>query len=106
VVTLRGPHGGLRLARPPEDIRLGDVIRRTESDAAQTACFGTPETCGIQPACVLSGILTRALAAFMEVLDSHTLADLIAEPDSLLVLLDKNGPSSRPCKLSANGAHQ
>ena len=106
VVTLRGPHGGLRLARAPEDIRLGDVVRRTESDAAQTACFGTPETCGIQPACVLSGILTKALGAFMAVLDSHTLADLIVEPDSLLVLLDKNAPSHRSCKLTGNGAHQ
>ena len=55
---------------------------------------------------MLSGILTKALAAFMAVFDSHTLADLIAEPDSLLVLLDKNATSSRPCKLTANGAHQ
>jgi Rrf2 family nitric oxide-sensitive transcriptional repressor len=104
VVTLRGPHGGLRLARPAAEIRLGDVIRRTESDAAQSPCFGTPDTCGIQAACVLTGILADALAAFMAVLDSHTLADLIVQPDSLLSLLDR--PSDRPCKLAANGAGQ
>ena len=58
------------------------------SRTRRSRLLGTPETCGIQPACVLSGILAKALAAFMAVLDSHTLADLVAEPDSLLVLLD------------------
>jgi Rrf2 family nitric oxide-sensitive transcriptional repressor len=104
VTTLRGPHGGLRLARPAEDIRLGDVIRRTESDAALAACFGTPENCGIQAACVLTGILAKALAAFMEVLDSHTLADLVGQPNSLLALLERPPPSNRACQLPVQGA--
>ena len=44
---------------------------------------------------------TVALAAFMDVLDSHTLADLVARPDSLLYLLS---PLERPCKLPVESA--
>src|SRR3954452_9572818 len=46
VITLRGPRGGLRRSRTASDIRLADVIRRTEPDAPLTAFFGTPDTCG------------------------------------------------------------
>ena len=52
VVTLRGPHGGLRLARPPEDIRLGDVIRRTESTRPRPpASAPRKPAASSQPAC-------------------------------------------------------
>jgi Rrf2 family nitric oxide-sensitive transcriptional repressor len=104
VVTLRGPHGGLRLSRPADKIRLGDVIRRTEPESALTACFGTPETCVVQTACVMSGILSKALEAFMGVLDSHTLADLVAEPESLVPLLGRNLASNQACKCAVNSA--
>ena len=103
VVTLRGPHGGLRLARPAAEIRLGDVVRRTEPDLALTSCFGSPDQCGIQPACVLTGILGAALAAFMAVLDRSTLADLVARPGTLKPLLDRNTLSDPPCKLPIDG---
>jgi Rrf2 family transcriptional regulator, nitric oxide-sensitive transcriptional repressor len=76
VLTLRGPRGGLRLARAAEKIRLGDVVRGTEPDMALAPC----SACVIHPACVLPGVFDRALAAFMAVLDGSTLADLIVSP--------------------------
>lgn len=83
VVTLRGQHGGLRLACPAAEIRVGDVIRRSEPDMALTPC----PSCVIQPGCVLPSVLDRALTAFMAVLDRHTIADLAADPGALLPLL-------------------
>ncbi|MGD0105916.1 MAG: Rrf2 family transcriptional regulator [Rhodopila sp.] len=94
VITLRGQRGGLRLARSPTDIRIGDVIRRTEPDMALAPC----SKCVIQPACLLPNPLDRALAAFMAVLDGHTVADLVSNPGSLMSLLD------HPQTLDAEGA--
>jgi Rrf2 family transcriptional regulator, nitric oxide-sensitive transcriptional repressor len=84
VLTLRGPRGGLRLARSAASIRVGDVIRRTEPEMALVPCAG----CVIQPGCALPSVLDRAVAAFMAVLDGHTIADLVAEPNALLPLLE------------------
>jgi Rrf2 family transcriptional regulator, nitric oxide-sensitive transcriptional repressor len=85
VITLRGQHGGLRLARPASEIRIGDVIRRTEPDLAMMPCA----ECVIQPGCVLPGVLDQAMAAFMAVLDGHSVADLVVEPATLLPLLER-----------------
>src|SRR4051812_33734402 len=57
VQTVRGQHGGLRLARPAETISLGAVLRRTEPDLHMAPCFGSDVACCIQPACVLQGVL-------------------------------------------------
>lgn len=79
VKTTRGRHGGLRLARPAADIRIGDVVRLTEETHIQADCFGQlPEPCLIQPAAPINRILDTALGAFIEVLDQHTLQDLVA----------------------------
>lgn len=78
VATVRGQHGGLRLARPPEAIKLGDVVRRTEPDLELVTCFGEGQRCVIQEGCVLQHALDNALQAFLVVLDGYTLADLVA----------------------------
>ena len=79
VRTMRGRRGGLRLARPAEDIRLGDVVRLTEETHIQADCFGQlNEICPIQPAAPINRILGTAVNAFIEVLDQHTLQDLVA----------------------------
>jgi Rrf2 family protein len=79
VKTTRGRHGGLRLSRPPEDIRIGDVVRLTEETHIQADCFGqVQDTCLIQQAAPINRIFGTAVTAFIEVLDQHTLQDLVA----------------------------
>lgn len=80
VRTTRGRGGGLRLGRSAAEIRIGDVVRATEDDLALVPCFAG-ERCAITPACRLKGVLGEALAAFLAVLDRHTLADLL-EPSA------------------------
>jgi len=78
----------LRLARDPRDIRLGDVVRTTEPDMALVPCLElTGSDCAILPECKLRTALQRATAAFLEVLDGYTLADLVSNRDQLAALL-------------------
>lgn len=61
-------------------------------------CFG-PEgdaACAIAPACVLKRALGRALAAFLDVLDEYTLADLIGPDRRLRALLALDGAPPGP----------
>ena len=74
----RGRTGGLALARRPDKIRLSDVIRATEPDFAMVECFTPENNCLITPRCRLKGMLKQALSAFVDTLDSYTLADLIS----------------------------
>ena len=75
--TARGRGGGIRLARPPEQIRLGGVVRTMEPDFFIVECFSTGNTCSLKGGCQLTGIMDGALRRFMEHLDSHTLADVL-----------------------------
>ena len=75
--TVRGRNGGLRLARKPEQIRLGEVVRITEEDFTMVECFDpTTNSCAIIRPCRLRGVLRKALDAYFAVLDEFTLADL------------------------------
>jgi len=78
IATSRGRTGGLKLARVPEEIGIGDVIRITEATHVEAECVGgTTLPCGIKRAAPINRMLGEALEAFIDVLDKHTLADLI-----------------------------
>lgn len=88
VETVRGRSGGLRLAKPVETIGLGDVVRQTEPDMALVPCLKPVDaTCAIRPCCVLRRALEKAGAAFLEVLDGYSLADLVKPRTPLRSLL-------------------
>lgn len=82
--THRGRGGGFRLARPPELIRVGDIVRLTEGDMNVVECFN-PETntCPLIGICRLSLKLQEATAAFMAVLDDLTIADIAGNKGQL-----------------------
>lgn len=90
VRTIRGKHGGIRLGRPPEDINIGRLIRQTETDMALAECFGSQNRCRLTPACRLKGVLGEALAAFLDVLDRYTLADLVQSEQAIRDVLDSH----------------
>ncbi|HVC61045.1 MAG TPA: Rrf2 family transcriptional regulator [Acetobacteraceae bacterium] len=92
VATVRGQHGGLRLARPAAEINIGTVVRRAEADLELVPCFGSQSTCAIQPDCVLAGAVDEALRAFLAALDRYTLADLAGPRAALARLLRIDEP--------------
>lgn len=64
------------LARAPEDINLGSVLRTTEADFALVECFASGSRCVITKRCSLPGIVNEALNAFIGTFDRYTLADI------------------------------
>jgi Rrf2 family nitric oxide-sensitive transcriptional repressor len=81
VESLRGPQGGVRLARPAREIRVGDVVRRLEGEQPLIVCqsaAGVP--CRLKVGCRLPRMLCQAEASFLAELDRHTLADCFPTP--------------------------
>lgn len=88
VETVRGRYGGIRLAKGPKDINVGEVVRLFEQDFNLLECFDKGKNhCVISPACKLKHVLHEALEAFFNVLDQYTLKDLIVNDDELLSLM-------------------
>ena len=88
VESVRGKGGGIRLARAPEDIRLGEVVRVSEGDAPIVECLsGNPNACRISASCRLKGVLVEAFDALYAALDEYTLADLVEKPRALTQVL-------------------
>ena len=95
--TMRGRGGGIRLLRSPAQIRIGDVLRATETDYRLVECFdAATDTCTLTPGCRLKGTLGRALAAWFAELDGVTLADI--------ALPTRGRAAWRPLALPVNGS--
>ena len=96
VEGLRGKGGGLRLARPATTIVVGHVVRHMESGMDLVECFGKDCACILDPDCQLKVALSNALAAFLKVLDSVTLADLLGKSERVILhVLHPSAPPSR-----------
>jgi len=85
--TVRGRNGGIRLMLKPRDINIGQVVRDTEDRLNVIGCLEHKGYCPIERVCVLRSALRNATAAFLAVLDAHTLADLIEPQRALSSLL-------------------
>lgn len=81
VRTQRGAAGGFVLARAPETITLGEVVRHLEAREALVECF-RPDGghCVLTPDCRLKGRLRAAQEAFLRELDGTTLAECAWKP--------------------------
>jgi len=80
LTSVRGRSGGLKLAKPANEIVLGNVIRMTEPDFALVECFATGNRCVIAKCCKLQGVLNEALQAFLDVLDRNTVESISLKP--------------------------
>jgi Rrf2 family nitric oxide-sensitive transcriptional repressor len=87
IASTRGRGGGLRLNRPPAAINIGMLVRATEPHFDLVECFDRKaNTCPIDSACGLKGVLRNAQAAFLKVLDDRTLADFLPRAPELIRL--------------------
>ena len=80
ILTTRGRHGGLKLARPAKEILIGDVVRSTEPDFDLLECFNpATDNCVISRSCSLKSVIVNAQAGFLDALDKYTIADIAKE---------------------------
>lgn len=96
IVTTRGKGGGIALARPAAQYRLGEVVRQLEENTTLIDC-GTPP-CVLRAGCRLKEALDAALQTFFSTLDDYTLADVVRQPTaaSLITLRGFGTPGSAP----------
>jgi len=95
VQTVRGRHGGVRLAKPAEEITLFDVVRVTEESFAMAECFEADSDCPLADGCGLSEALRKALGAFFEVLASYSIRDLVDARPNMRALLGIEAPAAQ-----------
>lgn len=85
IVTHRGKGGGVTLAKAPEDIRIGTVVRLLEGTTEIVNC--TAPRCPVLPACRLRSALAAAFKAFLEELDTYTMDQLVEHREAELRVL-------------------
>ncbi|MDX2455093.1 Rrf2 family transcriptional regulator, partial [Desulfosarcina sp.] len=82
VTSVRGPKGGHLLAKKPEEISLGQIVRLFEGQSELVECISKPELCGMSDDCQVRLAWKDATRVLYEKLDSTSIADLLDGNDS------------------------
>ena len=78
VRSIRGPQGGYRLAREPEDYTVGMILRLTEGSLTPVECAeAEPGACSREDTCVTRKLWKELDEAIHSVVDKYTLEDLV-----------------------------
>ena len=77
--SIRGKGGGLYLAKPAEQIYIGEVVREMEGHFDIVDCFNAKKAglCRLHPQCGLTALLGNALEQFLLVLDATALSEVL-----------------------------
>ncbi len=89
VKSVRGPKGGHLLAKPPEQISVGEIVALLEEGVSLVDCAEHAELCERSQSCPTRMIWQEAAQAMFDRLKAITLADLIKRAS--------DGNSQEPC---------
>lgn len=84
---VRGRAGGLKLAKSPRDLNVGQILRTVESWELVECFQGPSNHCRIARSCGLQNMLKEATDAFLTVLDGYSLEDVIRRKPALIRVL-------------------
>lgn len=79
VTGTRGSKGGYVLNRNPSEVTAGEVVRAVEGPLGPVHCVDDPTSCEKTGRCATHNLWKEAAAVLNELLDRHTMADLLAE---------------------------
>lgn len=83
--SVRGAQGGYMLAKPPEDITVGNILRILEGNLAPADCVIDEEyECAKEESCVTKLVWMRIRDSIDEVIDSITLKDMLDESEKMI----------------------
>lgn len=75
--SVRGPKGGHMLAKPPNDITIGSIVKVLEGRIVLSDCIENPDECTRSGSCVTRGIWEEATRAMYDKLNSITLSKML-----------------------------
>ena len=75
--SVRGPKGGHMLAKPPDDITIGAIVKLLEGGIVLSDCIENPDECTRSGSCVTRGIWEEATRAMYDKLNSITLSKML-----------------------------
>ena len=82
IKSVRGPKGGHMLAKPPEAITVGEIVRVLEGGINLSSCIENPEVCNRTTRCLTRGVWEEATKAMYDKLNSVTLSKMINDDSS------------------------
>ena len=97
ITSVRGPKGGHRLAKKPDEITLGQIVRLFEGQTDLVECISDPDKCPLSVDCQVRLAWRSATQALFDSLDTTTIADLLDKPafadgdKGLCPVSEKNG---------------
>jgi Rrf2 family protein len=74
--AVSGPRGGYRLARPPENIRLIEIIEAVDGPQLSACCLLSMGDCDQQGECGVGAVVREAEQVFYEFFRTETVATL------------------------------
>ena len=77
VESVRGPKGGHMLAKPPEEVTVGEIVELLEGGINLARCIESPEICDRSDTCLTRGVWEEATRAMYDKLNSITLSKMI-----------------------------
>ena len=82
IKSVRGPKGGHMLAKPPEEITVGEIVMILEGEINLSSCIEHPEVCDRTTRCLTRGVWEEATKAMYDKLNSVTLSKIINDDSS------------------------
>lgn len=79
IVSVRGAQGGYKLARPVNEISVGDVLRALEGSLEAVTCGGEDNSCQGADLCVTKFVWERINSSIRDTVDSIKLSQLVEE---------------------------
>ena len=78
VISQRGPNGGFRLKKEPENISLLEIFNAIEGPVRLDICPMIKESCPFSR-CIFSGIMFKFQKEFREFIEKNNLSDFILQ---------------------------
>jgi len=77
VKSKKGSRGGYSLAKPPQRVKIGEIIRALEGETVLVKCMGKGSSCLLRRKCFAKKFWEKLQKSLNSALDSLTLAELI-----------------------------
>ena len=77
ITSVRGPKGGHMLAKSPDEITVGEIVKLLEGGIDLSDCVAQPDICERHASCLTRSVWQEATEAMYEKLDAITLSEMI-----------------------------